>query len=258
MTNAAITLEHVSVELGGHKIIDDVSCQIDSGYLTAIMGPNGTGKTTLLHAILGLLPFTGNIRFNRQLSSRRPRIGYVPQNVDLDRGSPVTVGDFLAVGFAKRPLWMGIHRQIEAEIKKVLERVGVLVVYNLPLGKISGGELQRVLLAQALLGKPEILLLDEPTAAVDISGEALFCELLEEVHNDLKLTTILVTHDLSVVAAHAHNVLCLNHSLICAGPTKDMLTKENLMRVFSPHTELFLQQHNHTLPDNKGNHESSD
>lgn len=242
MPEAAITFQDVSVKLGGRTVLDKFSCQVEKGRLTAIMGPNGTGKTTLLHAILGLLPYSGKIYFNGHGTARRPKIGYVPQDIDLDHGSPITVRDFLVAGIAHRPVWMGLEGKAKANAEDILIMVGVDNVLDAPLGKLSGGELQRILLAQALLGDPKILLLDEPTAAVDIHGEALFCELLENVHNDLHLTTLLVTHDLSFVAAHAHNVLCLNQGLICAGPTKEVLTKENLMRVFSPHSELFLRR----------------
>ncbi|HDH57482.1 MAG TPA: metal ABC transporter ATP-binding protein [Bacteroidetes bacterium] len=241
MAQAAITLENVSVELGGRLILEDVTCRIEKGCLTGLMGPNGAGKTTLLYAILGLLPYKGRIRFDAGGGSR-PRIGYVPQKIDLDRGAPITVRDFLVSGLSRRPLWSGVNKNADESCKKALDRVGVLGVFKSPLGRISGGELQRVLLAQALLGDPEILILDEPAAAVDISGEALFCDLLEEVHNDLHLTTLLVTHDLSVVATHAHFVLCLNRVLICAGVAREVLTQDNLRRVFSPHVELFIHK----------------
>ena len=242
MEEPAIILRDVSVELGGFPVLENINCQIERGCLTAIMGPNGAGKTTLLHAILGLLPYKGRIQFGSNRSAGRPRIGYVPQKIDLDRGSPITVRDFLLSGASPRPLWSGTNRLIEADCKKALDRVGALSVYHSPIGKISGGESQRVLLAQALLGNPEILLLDEPAAAVDMSGEALFCELLEEVHTDLGLTTLLVTHDLSVVSTHAHHVLCLNRTLICAGLTQEVLSHENLQRVFSPHIDAFMQK----------------
>lgn len=241
MPEIAITVENLTVELGGHRILDEVTCEIARAHLTAIMGPNGAGKTTFLQAILGLVPYQGRIRFGYSQTAVRPRIGFVPQKIELDRGSPMTVRDFLASGLSRRPLWMGIKRNVTGEITKILNRVGVAGVILSPLGKLSGGELQRVLLAQALLGKPEILLLDEPAAAVDISGEALFCELLDEIHLDLGLTTLLVTHDLSVVATHAHDVLCLHHSLICSGPKDEVLTKSNLQRVFSPHIDSFLR-----------------
>ncbi|MFH1734207.1 MAG: metal ABC transporter ATP-binding protein [bacterium] len=258
MAEAAIILENVSVDLGGHLVLDSVTCQIDKARLTAIMGPNGAGKTTLLHAILGLIPYRGRIEFGYNKTTERPRIGYVPQKLDLDRGSPITVRDFLVSGLSSRPLWMGINSEIETESKEILNKVGVVEVFLSPIGKISGGELQRVLLAQALLGKPDILLLDEPAAAVDISGEALFCELLDEIHEDLGLTTVLVTHDLSVVATHAHNVLCLHHSLICSGARDDVLTRENLRRVFSPHIDVFLQRQWGTSEESRTDDGNSD
>ncbi|MCX6641497.1 MAG: metal ABC transporter ATP-binding protein [bacterium] len=245
MKDPAITLENVTIELGGKPVIENVSAQIEKGMLTAIMGPNGAGKTTLLHAILGLRPYRGKISFGSFAGARRPRIGYVPQKVDLDRGSPITVCDFLISGLTTRPLWLGSRKPNKQECLQAAERVGVGSSFHTPIGKVSGGELQRVLLAQALLGNPEVLLLDEPAAAVDISGEAMFCELLQEVHNDLGLTTLLVTHDLSVVTTHAHYVLCVNRTLICAGTTEEVMTTENLNRVFSPHMNLFMKTHDH-------------
>lgn len=253
MAEAAIILENVTVELGGRTVLDDVSCRIEKGRLTGIMGPNGAGKTTLFYAILGLVRYRGRIRFGDGATRGRPRMGYVPQRIDLDRGSPITVRDFLVSGLSTRPLWAGINRNAENECREALDRVGALHTFRSSMGRISGGELQRVLLAQALLGNPEMLLLDEPAAAVDISGEALFCELLQEIHTALHLTTLLVTHDLSVVATHAHYVLCLNRSLICAGSAEEVLNQDNLKRVFSPHIAPFIQ-----LSDHKASGKKSD
>jgi zinc transport system ATP-binding protein len=254
MKDPAIILENVGIELGGRPILSGVSAHIEKGMLTAIMGPNGAGKTTLLFAILGLTPYKGTISFGSFAGARRPRIGYVPQKIDLDRGSPITVGDFLLSGLTTHPLWMGSNKPHREECRQAAVRVGVGEIFHSPIGKISGGELQRVLLAQALLGNPEVLLLDEPAAAVDISGEALFCELLQEIHNDLGLTTLLVTHDLSVVTTHAHYVLCINRTLICAGTTEEVMTNENLQKVFSPHMDLFMRDHSHNSPNKTKDH----
>jgi len=244
MPDPTITLEDVSVELGGHLILEHLNASIESGCLTAIMGPNGAGKTTLLHAILGLIPYQGRIYFGKNRNEKRPRIGYVPQRLDLDRGSPITVRDFLTSVLTNRPLWLGISKDADDRSQTILDRIGVRSIFHSPMGKISGGETQRVLLAQALLGRPEILLLDEPAAAVDITGEALFCDILEEVQNELGITTLLVSHDLSVVTTHARNVICLNKSIICSGTVAEMLTPDNLKRVFSPHVDIFSHQHN--------------
>ena len=250
MNEIAIALQNVSVDLGGRPIIQNVSFEIERGCLTAIMGPNGGGKTTMILAILGLLPYRGKILFGTHKKTTRPRIGYVPQKLDLDHGSPITVCDLLAAGKSLRPLWTGVKGETRSRVNKALETVGIPGVMGTPIGKLSGGELQRVLLAQALLLEPEILLLDEPVAGVDVRGEALFCELLDEIHRDLKLTTLLITHDISVVAEHAHHVVCLNKSIICSGITKDVLTQDNLRKVFSPHIDTFLQQHRHDYPLN--------
>ncbi len=243
----ALTLENVSVEKGGRLILEKLNAVIESGCLTAVMGPNGAGKTTLLHAILGLVSYSGRILFGKNGTAKRPRIGYVPQRLDLDRGSPITVRDFLSSAQTRRPLWTGISKAVDELNLRLLDRVGVApLIYYSPMGKISGGETQRVLLVQALLGKPEILLLDEPAAAVDVAGEALFCDVLDEVQREMGLTTLLVSHDLSIVTTHARNVLCLNKSLLCSGPIQEVLTPDNLRRVFSPHVNVF--DHNHTHP----------
>ncbi len=249
MIESAITFQNVTVEVGGRQILQNINFQIEKGCLTAIMGPNGAGKTTLIHALFGLIPFEGRILFGVNQTAKRPRIGYVPQKVELDRGSPITVQDFLIAGMVNFPLWAGAFKRCRDKAIRALEKVGIPGIYLTPLSKISGGELQRVLLAQALISNPEILILDEPVAAVDISGEALFCELLDGIHRDLKLTTLLITHDLSVVSEHAHHVLCLNKTVVCAGTTREVLTQENLRRVFSPHIDSFLQHHHYHKPE---------
>lgn len=251
MNQPAIIIEDVSVGLGGRSVLENLNVTIEKGVLTAIVGPNGAGKTTLLHAILGLVPFRGRVRFFDRKGGGKPRIGFIPQKLNLDRGSPVTVRDFLATGITARPLWSGIIKKTDDSCGAMLDRVGAYSVFRSPIGKISGGELQRVLLAQALLGDPEILLLDEPAAAVDIAGEALFCDILDDVQKDMGITTLLVSHDLSIVTTHARNVLCLNRRLICAGPRTEVLTPDNLKKLFSPHINIFIHNHGHAASVDK-------
>jgi len=248
MPEPAIILQDVTVKINGNVILNRVTGTIERGCLTAIIGPNGAGKTTLLHAILGLLPYQGRIRFGDNGEKKPPRIGYVPQKLELDRGSPLTVLDFMAACIATKPLWAGISKSAAQESMNVLERLGVANVLRLPIGRISGGELQRVLLGVALLGDPEILLLDEPIAAVDIAGETLFCDVLEDVQKSRGLTIVLVSHDLAIVTSHARNVLCLNRRITCAGAAGDVLTRENLERLFSSHVGLYIHKHAHFDP----------
>ncbi|RJP74543.1 MAG: metal ABC transporter ATP-binding protein [Candidatus Zixiibacteriota bacterium] len=248
MPEPAVIFENVTVELGGRVILDRLNGAVEAGVLTAVMGPNGAGKTTLLHAVLGLIPYRGRILFGPRRSEKRPRLGYVPQRLDLDRGSPITVRDFLAAVLTNRPLWLGIHRHTDLSAVAMLKHIGVQDVLQTPLGRLSGGETQRVLLAQALLARPEVLLLDEPAAAVDVAGEALFCDILDEVQSEMGITTLLVSHDLSVVTTHARNAICLNRELICSGPVAQVLTPDNLRRVFSPHIDIFGHHHIPSLP----------
>jgi zinc transport system ATP-binding protein len=245
----AIELENVGVSAGGLRILDGVTGRIEPGCITAIIGPNGAGKTTLLLAILGQIEFEGAIRFippaeGKPGRSARPSIGYVPQRLEFDRGLPVDVRDFLLGSIQRRPLWLSGNGDAGERVRAVLERVGMREFEGRRLGALSGGELQRVLLAQALLQEPKILLLDEPSSAVDVAGESLFCDLLQSVHQRRHLTTIWVSHDLSVVSSHADHVLCLNKTIACTGTPEATLTTERLQELFGPHSTVY-SHHDH-------------
>ncbi len=239
-----IRFESVGVTVGGLNILDDVTAEIEPGSITAVIGPNGAGKTTLLLAILGQTEYSGSIQFvppaqGATRPPKRPTIGYVPQRLDFDRGIPLTVHDFLASSVQRRPLWFGNRNGMAERVDAVLERVGMQSFSGRKLGALSGGELQRILLAQALLQEPKILLLDEPSSAVDVAGESLFCDLLQSVHQRRNLTTIWVSHDLSVVSSHADRVLCLNKSIACAGTPESTLTAERIQELFGPHSTVY-------------------
>jgi zinc transport system ATP-binding protein len=245
----AIELENVGVTAGGLRILDGVTGRIEPGCITAIIGPNGAGKTTLLLAILGQIEYEGAIRFippggGNGSDAARPVIGYVPQRLDFDRGLPIHVRDFLAGSVQRRPLWLRRDGGVGERVRAVLDRVGMRDFEDRRLGALSGGEIQRVLLAQALLQEPKVLLLDEPSSAVDVAGESLFCDVLQSVHQRRLLTTIWVSHDLSVVSSHADHVLCLNKSIACAGTPEAMLTTERIQELFGPHSTVY-SHHDH-------------
>ncbi|MGB9623833.1 MAG: metal ABC transporter ATP-binding protein [Phycisphaerae bacterium] len=241
----ALRLRNVSVTLGGTAILSDISFEPAVGKLNAIIGPNGAGKTTLLRAILGLVPYTGTIERGRTAEGRPVRIGYVPQRLDFDRAIPVSVIDFLCCGLQRRPLWLGHRRKARRIAARVLERVGGAGWEGRMIGKLSGGELQRVLLAMALADEPDVLLLDEPVAGVDVVGEELFCDLLGSLQREGHYTMLLVSHDLSIVTQHAEYTVCLNRTIHCQGATVKTLTAENLRALYSQDVALYGHAHAH-------------
>jgi zinc transport system ATP-binding protein len=234
---AAVAFEDVSVRLGGVSILEGVTAAAPCGGSTAVVGPNGAGKTTLLMALLGQVPFSGAIQMadGRQ---DRPRIGYVPQRLQFDRGLPMTVRDFLVMGLQRRPLWLGTNRACRERAERLLADVRGETLATRRLGALSGGELQRVLLALALAQDPDLLVLDEPASGVDVQGGHLFCELLERQRSERKFTQLMVSHDLATVTHHATHVILLNRRVIAAGPPRAVLTPEHLAAVFGMHMGL--------------------
>lgn len=237
----AITIENLSVKAGDSVLLEDVNATIHCCETTAIIGPNGAGKTTLLSAMMGLIPYKGKIDFcmNREHGGGEPVIAYVPQRLDFDRGMPVTVLDYLCLSKQKRPLWMGTNKELKEKSLKSLDRVAASKLAHRPLGKLSGGELQRVMLAMAIMDNPDILLLDEPVSGVDMAGGELFCDLIEALHRERKFTLVLVSHDLSVVTSHADHVICINKTVQCQGRTVEVLTDETISKVYGLHMGLY-------------------
>lgn len=237
---AALRMRSVRVSLGGVTVLREINAYFVRAGINALIGPNGAGKTTLLKAILGLVPFQGGIDFSPGAAAQAPRMAYVPQRLDFDRGLPITVRDLLCADRQRRPLFLGTDRRAESEAREKLRLVGAERLFALPLGKLSGGEFQRVLLALALLGDPELLLLDEPVAGVDLAGEQLFCDLLVQLRVTRQMTIVIVSHDQSFVTQHADHVVCINDGVVqCEGNPSKTLTPENIRRVFGDHIVLY-------------------
>ena len=231
----AVVFSGVTVTINGVAILDDVHACVPVGGSTAIVGPNGAGKTTLLLALLGQMDFRGRITVAAGADGATPRIGYVPQRLAFDRGLPLTVLDFMVMGTQRLPLWFG-HRAREAgRARELLAAVRADNLAQHPLGALSGGELQRVLLALALQQKPELLVLDEPAAGVDFQGEHLFCELLEGLRREHRFTQLMVSHDLAMVTHHATHVICLNRRVAAEGIPGEVLTDATLAATFGLH-----------------------
>ncbi|RCK81320.1 MAG: Zinc ABC transporter, ATP-binding protein [Candidatus Ozemobacter sibiricus] len=236
----ALRLQDVSVTLGGVSILEHVDATIARGQTTAIIGPNGAGKTTLLQTILGVLPYTGRIEFLDPAGRPTPpRLGYVPQLLNIDRQAALSVVEFMALDTQIRPVWLGISEEVRETAARALDRLEARHLLDRPLGRLSGGELQRVLLAAALHRQPEVILLDEPVSGVDVAGGHLFCDILADLAHDRQLTILMVSHDLSVVTQHASYVLCLNRTITCQGAAIEVLTSERLLDLFGQHSGLY-------------------
>ncbi|MGH7584488.1 MAG: metal ABC transporter ATP-binding protein [Gemmatimonadales bacterium] len=216
----ALEVEHLSVTLGRTRVIDDLSFAVQPGSALAIIGPNGAGKTVLLKALIGAIPSEGAIRWHAA------RIGYVPQKLDIERDLPLTGSDLLR---AKAE----VTHDADSEIARVLALVELPPeVADQRIGTMSGGQFQRLLLAFALMGRPSILLFDEPTAGVDEVGEENIYTLFDRLQHEEGLTVILVSHELSLVYRFADNVLCLSRRTVFFGPPVEILTPERLQQAY--------------------------
>lgn len=235
----AVETEGLTVVLGGNVVLEDVSLCVDDGTFTAILGPNGGGKTTLLKAVLGLVPITrGSIRVLgrpvRELDAVRGRIGYVPQHLNLDAHFPATALDVVLMGaYAHAGLFRRVGRDWRERAREILGRVGMAERADRPFGRLSGGQRQRVLIARALVARPSLLLLDEPTTGVDMVGKSDLMALLAALRSEMGLTILMVTHDVALVGSAADKVACLNRHLHWHDASQ-LLSMAVLERAFAP------------------------
>ena len=245
----AVEMREVRLTLGGRPILQGVNLRIPAGQLVALIGPNGAGKTTLLRCLLGLQEITsGEIKLFGQtdLSRALGRVGYVPQRLDLERSFVLSVREFLSLRLrATRQWFWQSHRRTDIQLRAALPEIGVEPLLDQQMARLSGGQLQRVMIAFALLGRPEMLLLDEPTAGVDFPGEQTFYELIAQVQRRHHMTTILVSHDLSLVYRHADWVYALNGVVCCAGPPQMVMSAESLKQAYGAHVSPYLHHHTH-------------
>lgn len=228
-------INNLNVRLGKNLILENVNLHVNCGEIIAIVGPNGAGKTTLLRTILGEIPYEGTIHFRISgKECRQPKVGYVPQKLQFDCGSPISVADLAASAISRRPVWMGIHKELSQKIKTALDMFSAGHLLKRKIGELSGGELQRVLLAIAMTPEPDILLLDEPASGVDARGLALFYQIVSGLKNQHDITVILVTHDLAGISPYVDKIVLLNRRVIAEGEPKDVLSNEKLIQAFGP------------------------
>ncbi|MCG2721861.1 MAG: metal ABC transporter ATP-binding protein [Thermodesulfovibrionales bacterium] len=223
-----LNVKNLSIRLDGHNVIENLSFQVKSGDAITILGPNGAGKTVLLRTLLGLLPHEGAIEWKSGI-----KLGYVPQRLPFIKDIPLSVNDFFK-----------LKKSSERETKEILDSVGFREdLIKKKIGDLSSGQFQRVLIAWALIKNPQVLLFDEPTTGIDISGEETVYSLLARLKQERNLTMLLITHDLSVVYKFSTDVICLNKHLVCYGPPQKVLTLENLRQLFGEEVKFYQHRH---------------
>jgi ABC-type Mn2+/Zn2+ transport system ATPase subunit len=219
----ALSVKDLSVSFDGNNVLRDVSFDIPKGEIAAIIGPNGSGKTTLFRAILDLIPYAGNVKiFGKPAGQEMHRVGYVPQIMEFDRTLPITVKEFLTL-MAKSAHDMDSNICKEVRIELLLGKL---------IGELSGGQLQRVLIAAALMKKPDILFLDEASAGIDIECTRLFHELIDHLKREHGTTILMISHEIEMVYHIADTVICLNRDLVCNGPPRTALTKDVMQQLY--------------------------
>lgn len=228
-------IQDFGVVQGKFEILKGVNLHIHCGDLTAIIGPNGAGKSTLLKAILGEIPHSGELIFldAENNYTRRPLIGYVPQKLDFDNSSPMSVFDLFASAHTNKAVWFFHSSKTHDNIRKSLARVNAEQLIDRRLGALSGGELQRVLLALALDPVPDLLLLDEPVSGIDHNGLQMFYKTVSELRRNYDLSIILVSHDLNLVAQYADRVVFLNNKTVeVSGTPEKVFSNSKVKDVF--------------------------
>lgn len=238
-----ITLENVSIRLDAVPVLDAVDLTIDAGEIVTIVGPNGSGKSTLLKAVVGAIPVTSG-RLTRKAGLR---IGYVPQKLVIDPTLPMTVERFLSLP----------NRKPQDTVSEALLRAGAEGLSHRQMTQLSGGQFQRVLLARALLDRPDILILDEATQGLDQPGSAAFYRRIEAVRSDLGCAVLMVSHELHVVMAASDRVICLNGHVCCAGAPEQVASAPEYRALFGSGTAgaLALYRHDH---DHHHHHEAAE
>ncbi len=225
-----LSVKNLSVSLNGkEKILEDINFEVKEGENLIIMGPNGAGKSVLLKTLLGLMDYSGEIKWKSGV-----KIGYVPQRFSPEKRFPLNIEEFFKFKKIKKD-----------KIKELLDSVGLrdAGILKKTIGEISSGQLQRVLIAWSLINDPDVLLFDEPTAGIDIGGEETVYKLLSDIEKKKDLTIIFVTHDLSVIHKLADSVLCLNKNMVCYGALEEINEPGMLARLYGHEIKIYKHTH---------------
>lgn len=220
-----LQVENLGVKFHDNHVLKDVNFSVNKGDVLAIVGPNGAGKSVLFRAILGLIPYYGQVQWAKGV-----KISYVPQKLNVDRDIPLSVAEFLKFK----------TKNYKESIKAVGLKEDIL---KQRLGWLSGGQLQRVLIAWAMVDDPDVLLFDEPTSGIDIGGEETIYNLLAKLNKEREMTIFLISHELNIVYKYANNVLCLNKEMVCYGAPNQVLDPQSLAKLYGGETSFYKHEH---------------
>ena len=236
--SCCLRVQNVSVNIGKDSVLRDVNLHVHCGQMVALIGPNGAGKSTLLKALLGQRDYEGVIVFSVPGQRRvKARIGYVPQSPTFDPGDPISVSDLFACCLSKRPAFLGLGSNLRDQVLECLERVHGEDLIDKRVGTLSGGELQRVLLALALHPAPDLLVLDEPVSGVDQNGLRMFLDTVLRLKETHHMAILLVSHDLHLVREYADHVVLLDKTVLAQGSAENVFLTEQFDAVFGQGTE---------------------
>ena len=229
-----IKANNIGVTIGSENIIHDVNIHIHCKELTVVIGRNGAGKTTLLKAILGEIKHTGSIIFTDTLDKqiRKLKIGYVPQSINVEKHMPTTVYDLYASLISNVPVWFKKDKKLYRKIKDSLKTFHVEKLIDKSIGDLSGGELQRVLLAIAVYNEPNLLILDEPVSGIDKNGIEIFYDLINTLKHEHDMSIILVSHDLELVKKYADRVILLDKTIVKEGTPQEVFESKQYKEIF--------------------------
>lgn len=228
-----LRVQDLSVKIGSNVIIEDVNLHVHCGEMIALIGPNGAGKSTLIKAILGQQNYEGVISFSVPgQRNRKLKIGYVPQSPSFDPGDSISVADLFACCMSRRPAFLGQSKAMREKILMCLERVRSENLIDKRVGTLSGGELQRVLLALALEPLPNLLILDEPLSGVDVEGMETLMDMLDEIRHTYDLSILMITHDFSMLSRYADQVVLLDKRPLCQGTPFEVLNSDAFREAF--------------------------
>ncbi|HLQ72878.1 MAG TPA: metal ABC transporter ATP-binding protein [Bacillota bacterium] len=251
MTESVVSLRNINFSYENKEVLKDINLDIPKGSFIGLVGPNGGGKTTLIKIMLGLLtPESGSVYLlNEKLSSfkRWNRIGYVSQKSNaFNKGFPATVFEVVAMGLTAKIGYLRFFRREHKEkVMHALSQVGMESYAKQNIGQLSGGQQQRVFIARALVGNPELLILDEPTVGIDYKNVEQFYSLLNKLNEEKNITLFLITHDTGAMTKHATDVVCLNKTLHFHGKTAEytQLTDEDLSKIYGHPVNIVVHDH---------------